>query len=1029
MTTHPPVDRQAPTGAFTVLDGEDYYRISGAEALPPFLMTLASDTDLWMFVSSRGGLTAGRVDPDGCLFPYETVDKLHDGHHHTGPITLLRVQRQGSPAVLWQPFGVASPAGASCERNLYKNIIGNRLVFEEVRADLELAFRYRWSASDEFGLVRTSTLENRGSRPLRIDLLDGLRNIMPYGVPLALQQQSSCLVDAYKQSECDAETGLGIFALTAEIVDRAEPAEELRANTVWCHGLDPFTVCLSLDAVAAFERGEPARFEGTLSGRRGNYLVVSSLDLEPGAPARWHLAADVGRSHVQVAALRRLLLAGGDLGEEIEASLQRSSEGLLRLVASADGIQRTGNTAAAVHHFANVLFNNMRGGVFGAELRAASGRFRGLPRPAQPAGGRAPPGARREPAGHAHDDGPPGRGAGHFGCRSPPARLRVPAAPLRPPARRSEPPLESLRHPRSQSGWQPGAALRGQLARHLPELGSAGAELPGLPARTSSPSSSTLPPSTGSTPIGSPARASIGRSPTPTIPGATSATGGTTRSSTCCDSWRRSRVPHPAALEELLGQEIFSYAEVPYRLEPYEKIVEHPRATIDYDIEAAGRIASRVRTPRGRRQARPPIGRGRVHHVNLLEKLLVPALSKLSNFVPVGGIWMNTQRPEWNDANNALAGNGVSMVTLCHLRRYLAFLERLLAGQADARASISVEVAVWLAARAGGPCRGARPARCRPAPGGGPAGGCWMRWGSRSHRTGPRCTRAASPARSGCGWPTSSPSAARRASCLDQAIRANRREDGLYHAYNLLEIDRRPRRPGDPPPVRDARGTGRGLEFGGGGCGGGRASSCRRSSRAAFTGRTSGASSLSGARAAGIPRQERRSGGARRARCRSCWTSCAPVIPRSWRAMPSASAASRPTSGTRSISRRPSTGSPSGKSGRRAVARDRQAVLDVFEVVFDHRSFTGRSGTMYGYEGLGSVYWHMVAKLLLAVQEVTLRAAARRAARSGRARRSSTATTAFAPVSVSRRPSPSTAPFPPTRTRTPRPAGARSSRA
>jgi hypothetical protein len=36
----------------------------------------------------------------------------------------------------------------------------------------------------------------------------------------------------------------------------------------------------------------------------------------------------------------------------------------------------------------------------------------------------------------------------------------------------------------------------------------------------------------------------------------------------------------------------------------------------------------------------------------------------------------------------------------------------------------------------------------------------------------------------------------------------------------------------------------------------------------------------------------------------------------------------------------------------------------------------GRSGTMYGYEGLGCIYWHMVAKLLLAVQETQLRARA-----------------------------------------------------
>ena len=34
----------------------------------------------------------------------------------------------------------------------------------------------------------------------------------------------------------------------------------------------------------------------------------------------------------------------------------------------------------------------------------------------------------------------------------------------------------------------------------------------------------------------------------------------------------------------------------------------------------------------------------------------MPLLAKLSNFVPDGGIWMNTQRPEWNDANNALGG-------------------------------------------------------------------------------------------------------------------------------------------------------------------------------------------------------------------------------------------------------------------------------------------------------------------------------------------------------------------------------------
>jgi len=56
------------------------------------------------------------------------------------------------------------------------------------------------------------------------------------------------------------------------------------------------------------------------------------------------------------------------------------------------------------------------------------------------------------------------------------------------------------------------------------------------------------------------------------------------------------------------------------------------------------------------------------------------------------------------------------------------------------------------------------------------------------------------------------------------------------------------------------------------------------------------------------------------------------------------------------------------------VAEESQVVLDIYEEVFDHQSFTGRSGTFYGYEGLGSIYWHMVSKLLLAVSEICLKA-------------------------------------------------------
>jgi len=52
-----------------------------------------------------------------------------------------------------------------------------------------------------------------------------------------------------------------------------------------------------------------------------------------------------------------------------------------------------------------------------------------------------------------------------------------------------------------------------------------------------------------------------------------------------------------------------------------------------------------------------------------------------------------------------------------------------------------------------------------------------------------------------------------------------------------------------------------------------------------------------------------------------------------------------------------------------AVQTHRPQVKAIYEQVFHHRAFTGRSGSMFGYEGLGSIYWHMVAKLLVAVQE------------------------------------------------------------
>ena len=54
---------------------------------------------------------------------------------------------------------------------------------------------------------------------------------------------------------------------------------------------------------------------------------------------------------------------------------------------------------------------------------------------------------------------------------------------------------------------------------------------------------------------------------------------------------------------------------------------------------------------------------------------------------------------------------------------------------------------------------------------------------------------------------------------------------------------------------------------------------------------------------------------------------------------------------------------------RDRVQTDREHLEELFEETFEHRRFTGRSGTFFAYEGLGSIYWHMVSKLALAVIE------------------------------------------------------------
>ena len=115
-------------------------------------------------------------------------------------------------------------------------------------------------------------------------------------------------------------------------------------------------------------------------------------------------------------------------------------------------------------------------------------------------------------------------------------------------------------------------------------------------------------------------------------------------------------------------------------------MLRDPANTIDFDPDLDRQIQGRSASL-GADGKLLPGPDGAPYRVNLAEKLLICVLARLFNYIPEAGVWMNTQRPEWNDANNALVGNGVSVVTLCYLRRFVAFCAEAVSSDASSRAS------------------------------------------------------------------------------------------------------------------------------------------------------------------------------------------------------------------------------------------------------------------------------------------------------------------------------------------------------
>ena len=689
----PSVSENEVSGEFLILAGERYYAIRNVDEMAPFFVSVVSAGDHWLFVSSTGGLTAGRVSPATALFPYITVDKIHESSPHTGSKTLIRAVTNGERHE-WEPFNRAHAGRYSTSRNLYKNILGNKLCFEEINHDLKLAFRYCWVTSDIYGFVRRCELENLGKQDCKVELIDGLQNILPAGTPRFAQTNTSNLVDAYKWNELVEDKGLALYTLYSGITDRAEPCESLKATTVFCLGLTGHKVLLSGTQLEHFRRGAPVTQEAHKRGIRGAYLVNVALNLAPRASQGWQLVADLEQNQAQVVGLLHQLSDPAAVAEAITQSVDEGSDELARIMAGADAFQTTAEENVSAHHYANVLFNVLRGGAFDDQYQVSSRDFRrtvemfnrdvfmrhraaldALPDKLH----------YRDLLSTVEDLGDPQL---ERLCREylPITFGRRHGDPSR-PWNEFEIKLKDDRGNKLlfyQGNWRDIFQNWEALTFSFPEfVESVIAKF--LNATTAD----------GYNPYRISKEGIDWEVEDPDDPWSHIGYWGDHQIIYLLKLLELSKRFHPERLVALLSQPIFSYANVPYRIKSFESLLEDPKNTVVYDREAAERIERRV-ADKGADGKLMLDANGEVYQVNLFEKLLVTLLSKLGNFVMDGGIWLNTQRPEWNDANNALVGHGLSMVTLYYMRRYVDFLQRLLA-QESGSVRVSREVSEWLA--------------------------------------------------------------------------------------------------------------------------------------------------------------------------------------------------------------------------------------------------------------------------------------------------------------------------------------------
>ncbi len=868
-----------------------YFQVENVDEMEPFFMNVVSGTDLWTFMSSNGGITAGRRSADWALFPYNTDDRVTASAENTGSKTLIRKEGDNR---CWEPFSERSEAQFQLERNLYKSRIGNSVIFEEINKDWQLRFCWQWTPGDRYGFQREATIENLG-KAVQLEVLDGVQNVMPCGVPSALQQASSNLVNAYKQTQLEPETGIGMFCLSAIIIDRAEPSEALRCNVVWQTGLESPVHLLSSAQIPAFRKGEPLKEETLVKGECGAYLLGTSLSLAANEKKSWTVVADVMKDQSEVVALREQLRTIKDMKVLLEKDLEDATARLVELVAKADGIQNTADEARTARHFSNTMFNIMRGGIPLAEPTADNPL----------------------PLGFSRRHGDPTRPWNKFNINT--------TDPVT-----GKPVLDY------EGNWRDIFQNWEALAVSYPNL---------LGAMTEKFLSCTT--ADGYNPYRITKAGFDWETEDPTDPWSYIGYWGDHQIIYLLRLMEAEEAHVPGQLAARLDTPAYPFANVPYRIKPYKEILKNPKDTIVFDGPLSDRLKKEMAV-KGVDAAYLKGADGKTVKASLLEKVLVSLLAKLSNFIPDGGIWMNTQRPEWNDANNALVGGGLSVVTLCYLHRALKFYRGIVANSPNEEFTMSGEVNAWMCATA--EALGMKETQAIMDALGEASTAYRQKIYTNSFSEGAVMVKRDDV----IAFLTTA------LEKVEKSIRANRREDGLYHSYNLLELN---------------EGRYAGIRY--------LAEMLEGQVAVLSSGVLTPAEALSvldALRGSRLWREDQKSymlypnkelpGFLEK--------NCLPedALERSplLKAMVQEGdkrLVSRDVCGTVHFNGTfRNAGDLAAAMEKIGVSEaEQKTLLDLFEETFDHKAFTGRSGTFFAYEGLGSIYWHMVSKLLVATQE------------------------------------------------------------